>query len=178
MTDFIEKLAYTVDLKKIEKDLEFILENYSGWEPDGQISLRHRPNCANPWKDSSGGLPDREKESCFSEWNLHCPEYTKQVLEQLAISENIVWGRIRFMRANSKMGLSMHYDHQPRYHLVVKTNPSAIIAECFRHNPVRSIGYHLPANSHWYKVDTTREHFVYNGGWNERIHLVCCPIYP
>jgi hypothetical protein len=34
--------------------------------------------------------------------------------------------------------------------------------------------YHIPADGYFYKVDTTKDHFVYNGGWEPRIHLVIC----
>lgn len=175
MNDFIKKLKYTADISKVNQDLELILQNYCTWEPEWQIGLRHRSGSLNPWKDAVGGLPNHEQESTFSIWHKNCPEYTKQILDELALQEKVTWGRIRFMLANPKQGLSMHIDHQPRYHLVIKTNPSAIFGECFKHNQVRSICYHIPANSHWYKVDTTREHFIYNGGLTPRIHLVCCP---
>ncbi len=34
--------------------------------------------------------------------------------------------------------------------------------------------YNIPADGSFYRVDTTKEHFVYNGGWEPRIHLVIC----
>ena len=36
--------------------------------------------------------------------------------------------------------------------------------------------YHLPMDGQWYKVDTTKTHWVYNGGDSPRIHLVVCAI--
>lgn len=177
MSDFINKLQYTADLDKINHDLDQILNNYCSWNVTKQIGLRHRDNCENHWLDASGGLDSAEHEQLFCNWNPDCPEYTKSVLQELAEQENISWGRIRFMCADSKQGLSMHYDHQPRYHLVLKTNPSAVFGECFNHHqPIRATCYHIPANGHWYKVDTTREHFVFNAGLTPRIHLVCCPV--
>jgi len=175
MIDFIQKLNFTADLDKVQQDLDTILENYCKWHPSNQIGLRHRSECNDPWKDGTGGLPNAEEESLFSLWNENCPEYTKAMLNNLAQQDNIKWGRIRFMLANSKQGLSMHYDFRPRYHLVLQTNASAIFGECFKHNTTRAICYHIPADGHWYKVDTTREHFIFNGGWTPRIHLVCCP---
>lgn len=181
MTEFLSKLLYTSDCQRVLHELNLLLECKTQWNSDNQIGLRHRPGCIDKWKDSSGSLYDNEKqvkissECDFNIWNDECPSYTKQILEDLAIAEGISWGRVRFMLAMPKSGLSMHYDTEPRYHLVLQTNPNAIFAECFKNNNVRSIGYHMPADNHWYKVDTTREHFVYNGGWQPRIHLVCCP---
>ena len=70
----------------------------------------------------------------------------------------------------------MHVDEQVRYHFVIETNPAALFFCCFDAGDMRCIGYHVPDDSRWYRVDTRREHFVYNAGWEPRIHLVCCPL--
>jgi len=181
MNGFISKLDQSVDLSRVINEIRSLLDFKIGWEPENQIGLRHRAGSEHPWKDSVGGLWERERnvrmasESDFSVWHQDCPTYTKQVLEELAAKEKINWGRVRFMRSLPKTGLSMHTDDEPRYHLVLWTNPSAIFGECYKNNVIRSICYHIPADSYWYKVDTTREHFVYNGGWSPRVHLVACP---
>jgi hypothetical protein len=181
MTNFITKINHTVDLSRLSSDLDSILEMTS-WDPENQIGLRHRPNCVDPWKDSIGSIHDpitnviHAREQDFNIWNADCPQYTKSILEDFGQQQGLTWGRIRFMRAQPKHGLSMHWDKEPRFHIVLKTNISAIFGECFRNNPVRATAYHMPADGHWYRVDTTREHFVYNGGREPRIHLVCCPV--
>jgi hypothetical protein len=178
MTSFITKLDLSADPARIIEDLAYLLGNITKWEPGNQIGLRCRPNAADPWKDSVGSLYDRQTkqqlaaEADFSEWCPNIPAYTREMLESLAAAENVGWGRVRFMRSMPKTGLSMHVDTEPRYHLVLDTNPSAIFAECFRDQEVRCTGYHIPRDGHWYRVDTVREHFVYNGGWTPRIHLV------
>jgi hypothetical protein len=61
---------------------------------------------------------------------------------------------------------------------VIKTNPHAYIAHEIIKKidlsdvPMTGVTYHLPCDSSWYKVDTTQTHYVYNGGSEERIHLV------
>jgi len=181
MSNFITKLDYTSDNEKVMTELHTLLATSAKWEPDNQIGLRHRVGSSDQWTDSTGSLIDRiskiesNVEADFSIWNDDCPQYTREILEHLAHIEGVTWGRVRFMRSMKKTGLSMHYDKEPRYHLILRTNPNAIFGECFKNNPIRSTCYHLPADTHWYKVDTTREHFVYNGGWDERIHLVACP---
>jgi hypothetical protein len=64
---------------------------------------------------------------------------------------------------------------------VIRTNPKAYIAHNVVDNnpersvlPTTSVCYHLPADGIWYKVDTREVHWVYNGGEEERIHLVVC----
>lgn len=186
MNKFIEKLSITVDIEKLLKDLREI-SSYrlidDIWNTHNQLGLRHRLNCDNEWSDSIGSLFDNTtkkltNESDFSEWNSNTPIYLKSILEELAIVENVSWGRIRFMKLHSKTGLSIHRDITPRYHLAITTNENSIFSQCFdnRSDGIRSIGYNIPSDQHWYKVDTTKDHFVYNGGWLARTHLVCCPI--
>ena len=75
------------------------------------------------------------------------------------------------MLLEPKKGLSIHKDFDFRYHLVLNTNANALFGETMQ-GDVKAVCYHIPADGHVYKVDTTREHFVYNGGWEDRIHLV------
>ena len=176
--DFITQLGITADRSRVQADLGYLLDRHAAWDPGNQIGLRCRAGSANPWKDSAGGLTDRHtgerlaREEDFAEWCPGVPAYTRSVLEALAAAQQVRWGRIRFMRALPKTGLSMHVDREMRYHLAIETNPGAIIAECFTGQAVRCTGHHLPADGHWYRIDTRREHFVYNGGWEPRIHLV------
>jgi hypothetical protein len=179
--NFINKLSVQVDMEEILSDMYEVLDLYN-WNENNQIGLRHRLNCENKWTDSIGGLYDKStsirlaNEKDFSEWNDSIPLYTKTMLETLATSEGISWGRIRYMRLMPKTGLSIHRDDKARYHLALITDKNSIFAECFNNTDIRCTGYNIPVNGHFYKVDTTRYHFVYNGSWEPRIHLVCCPV--
>lgn len=178
MAPFITKLTARANPTQVMQDLNAILDGRTTWEPQNQIGLKCRPGAADQWKDATGSLHDPitgdelATEGDFTGWCQNVPFYTRAALEMLERSEKVVLGRIRFMRAMPKTGLSMHFDLEQRYHLVLETNPSAIFAECFRDSDIRCTGYHLPMDGHWYRVDTMREHFVYNGGWTPRIHLV------
>jgi len=183
LENFISKLPLpAVDHLKVLHELSLITKTVTKWEPENQIGLKHRPGCVDQWKDGIKSLYnslEKKKTSLeheYSIWNDQCPPYTRSILEDLSNAECVTWGRVRFMLARSKTGLSMHTDAEPRYHLVLSTNINAIFGECFTDKDMRTIGYHIPADGHWYKVDTTREHFVYNGGWEPRIHLVACPV--
>lgn len=177
---FIEKLNFNVDLDQMRKDLTRVL-NLTDWTSN-QIGLSHRtPPQSDTWKDCVGSLYDRENnvelvsESEFTEINTLTPEYTKHILEQLSDKEHIKLGRVRFMRLLPKTGLSVHKDNSIRYHLVLETNQYAYVAQGLEQLSLRAVCHHIPADGHFYKVDTTKEHFVYNGGKTERIHLVICP---
>lgn len=184
---FIEKLSLSVDLNKMLLDLKDIEETI-GWpekmfEYQGrayhanQIGLTYRPGSTHPWFDASGSLYDKElkhfvgKETDFTEWNT-VGDYTRSVIENLSRSLDKKFGRIRYMRLMPKTGLSVHPDFEPRYHLVLKTNPHAYFLDCTPDGEVQAKAYHVPNDGHFYKVDTLRNHSVFNGGWEPRIHLV------
>jgi len=178
---FIKKLELTADNQIMSAGLDSIL-TMTQWGSENQIGLSYRKNAQNLWKDCIGSLYDREtgidlaNENEFTELNPDIPDYLKSKLEELAIAENIELGRIRFMRLMPKAGLSVHADTSVRYHFVLKTNPHAYIAHTFHAGNVSALCFHIPADGNFYKVDTTKLHFVYNGGQEPRIHLVICPI--
>lgn len=187
---FIEKINFQVDLNQMLKDLS-ATENLVGWpkyfESNGrayhanQIGLTYRPGAEHPWNDASGSLYDKElkhfigKESDFSLWNP-VGEYTKNVIEKLSQHTGKKFGRIRYMMLLPKSGLSVHSDFEPRYHFVLKTNPFAYFLDCTPVEGLEAKAYHLPADGYFYKTDTLRNHTVFNGGWEPRIHLVLAEV--
>jgi hypothetical protein len=172
---FLKRLDVQADLDQIKLDLEYVLTK-TQWGLENQIGLTHRPNPVDVWKDATGSLYDRENnielvsEQAFTELNADFPSYTKTVLSRLGIE----LGRVRYMRLAPKTGLSVHADNSVRYHIVLQTNPHAYIAHTMR-GSISAVCYHMPADSYFYEVNTMTEHFVYNGGNTDRIHLVICP---
>lgn len=189
---FITRLDYTADLFRVKKDLDHCLSLINGWPAEdftkkiagNQISVSNRPGATDVWLDAIGSLYNSvtgefvAKEKDFSEYNPYIPDYTKSTLNGLKHYLGINFGRIRFMRLMPKTGLTIHADLEQRYHLALDTNPYALfgryndssenqtVAECF----------HIPADGYFYKVDTREKHFVFNGGWEPRIHLVICEV--
>lgn len=187
--NFITKTEHVADFTKMKEDLDRLLVEYPWPEldihkrlPGNQISIRHRPGAKDQFLDATGGLYDKDtktftaKESDFSEFNDLAGAYTKQVLEDLAAKEGFTIGRVRYMRLMPKTGLSVHPDFEMRYHYVFETNKYAYFGDSTVDGDVKAKCYHVPADEHFYKVDTTREHFVFNGGWEPRIHLVVCAV--
>jgi len=176
----IEKLAFTGDVEQVKRDLDAVLQ-MTGWGNYNQISLTHRPGAIDPWTDGLGSLYDKVNkvdiahEADFTEYNALLPEYTKTLLQYVSKQMNFELGRVRFMKQESKRGLSVHSDTSRRYHLVLQTNPNAFFGFTTARTGITALCYHLPCDGNFYSVDTTKEHFVYNGGWEERIHLVICP---
>jgi hypothetical protein len=178
----IEKLDFKVDMVSVLTDIDTIVK-MSPWDEDHQIGLTHRPEATDLWKDAVGSLYTNDGKSTgvseheFSELNAQLPETFRTLLLNFAQSQNIKLGRVRIMRALSKRGLTVHRDTSVRYHLVLKTNIDSFFGfrDLKQTNGVAAHCYHMPADSHFYKVDTTKFHFIYNGGKTERIHLVIVP---
>jgi hypothetical protein len=179
--NFIEKTAATADVAQMTKDLDDVLDIFGLFKKE-QIGLNYRLGASDVWLDNTGSIYDRDEqkfianETDFSVWNDKIPTYTTKKVQELANSFNFKLGRIRYMRLRPKTGLMVHHDQEARFHFVLKTNPHSYV---FLTNPQPGIdvsGWNVPCDGHFYKIDTTKEHFVYNGGDTDRIHLVICAI--
>lgn len=183
---FIEKTNFIADHEQMLNDMNEFINTY-GW-PEAQtingkyysanqIGLKCRKNVEYPILDSIGSLYDKEKgiftgyEKEFTEYVDNVGSYTRERIQDLELYHNIKFGRIRYMRLLPKNGLSVHFDTEMRYHYVLQTNINSFFGEK-TNDELAARCYHLPSDNHFYKVDTTRNHFVYNGGWEPRIHLV------
>lgn len=182
MIDFIEKTTFSVDLVQIRKDLESVLTQ-TQWAPENQIGLVHRATTNKDiWKDCVGSLYNStqtveiSKETEFTELNPMVPEYTRDILLRFADQEKFKLGRVRYMLLNPFTGIGAHYDTTIRYHLAINTNWMSYLAHTSKKNHLTAACHHIPADSFFYKTDTTRLHFAYNGGTTPRIHLLICPI--
>lgn len=187
--NFIQKLEHTANLNQMKIDLNNLLAAVP-WPkgdsdlklPGNQLGITYRKDATNIILDASGSLYDKQqqkfiaKESDFTEINPQVGEYTKTTIKDLAKRENTTFGRIRYMRLMPKIGLSIHPDLEMRYHYVLETNKYALFGDATPDGELTAKCYHMPADGHFYKVDTTREHFVFNGGWEPRIHLVICEV--
>lgn len=186
---FVVKTNHTVNLSEVKEYVNEIL-TYRPW-PDGsiaekqilnQIGLNYRPGVEHTWLDAPGSLIDpvtgvcRGTEYDFTEWNKQVPAPLVKIIKDLAEAEGFQIGRVRLMKLVPKSGLTVHYDKETRFHLVLETNPFSYIATTTNEHGYDAVCQHIPADGHFYHIDTTLEHFVYNGGRTERIHLVICAL--
>jgi hypothetical protein len=179
---FLQKLDISANLQKMNEDLQETVKKVD-WGVENQIGLTHRKGSTDPWKDCIGSLWNKEtnkriiNEEEFTEINLEAPSYTIERLKELSFAENINIGRVRYMRLLPKTGLSVHKDSTIRYHFALDTNEHSYIYHTSRiPGQIKTLGYHIPNDGHFYKVNTQIEHYVYNGGNSPRIHIVICPI--
>lgn len=187
MKQFIEKTNTKADLTLLRSDLKKIVD-LVGWPKkidsngktlsSNQIGLNHRPGAENQFLDNVGSLMAQTiaKETDFTEYNDLLGETTKRALNTLSESEGVKFGRIRYMLLPEKSGLTVHTDTEIRYHYVLETNSNAFFGEKVNDSEITARCYHIPADGYFYKVDTTRPHFVYNGSREPRIHLVICSV--
>ena len=91
--------------------------------------------------------------------------YFEDVYREL--SEKFKLGRVRLLLKEPRSTLSWHRDPEPRLHIPIYTNPGAIMV-------VDSVAKHLPADGSVWITNNTKYHNAFNGGEENRVHLVAC----
>ena len=91
--------------------------------------------------------------------------YFKEVYDQLTKKYKL--GRMRLLLKEPRSTLSWHRDPEPRLHIPIYTNPGAIMV-------VDNVAKHMPADGSVWITNNTKYHNAFNGGEEDRIHLVAC----
>ena len=91
--------------------------------------------------------------------------YFKEVYDVLSTKYKL--GRIRILLKTPRSTLSWHRDPEPRLHIPIITNPGAIMV-------IDNIAKHMPADGSVWVTNNTKYHNAFNGGEENRIHLVAC----
>ena len=91
--------------------------------------------------------------------------YFKEVYNEL--SKRYKLGRVRLLLKEPRSTLSWHRDPEPRLHIPIYTNPGSIMV-------IESVAKHLPADGSVWVTNNTKYHNAFNGGEENRIHLVAC----
>tara|TARA_B100000029_G_scaffold176693_1_gene173995 strand:+ start:2248 stop:2838 length:591 start_codon:yes stop_codon:yes gene_type:complete len=91
--------------------------------------------------------------------------YFKEVYEKL--SKKFKLGRVRILLKQPRSTLSWHRDPEPRLHIPIITNPGCIMV-------IENVAKHLPANGSVYITNNIKYHNAFNGGEENRVHLVAC----
>tara|TARA_E500000331_G_C16883079_1_gene551340 strand:- start:19 stop:621 length:603 start_codon:yes stop_codon:yes gene_type:complete len=117
--------------------------------------------------DSTGKEVTREKpidETKYSEFvKLFDDTYFKEVYDTLLQKYKL--GRIRLLWKLPRTTLSWHRDPEPRLHIPIVTNPGARMC-------VDTDVHHMPADGSVYITNNTQYHNAFNGGEEDRVHLV------
>ena len=117
--------------------------------------------------DSTGIEVTREEkidETQYSQFvELFADTYFKEVYDTLTAKYKL--GRIRLLWKLPRTTLSWHRDPEPRLHIPIITNPGARMC-------VDTEVRHMPADGSVWITDNTRYHNAFNGGEEDRVHLV------
>ena len=91
--------------------------------------------------------------------------YFKEVYDKLASTFKL--GRVRILLKEPRTTLSWHRDPEPRLHIPIITNPGCL-------QVIENIARHLPADGSAWITNNTKYHNAFNGGEENRVHLVAC----
>ena len=119
--------------------------------------------------DSSGKEAKRAKridETKYTEFVKDLEDtYFKEVYDIL--SKKFKLGRVRILLKEPRSTLSWHRDPEPRLHIPIITNPGCIMV-------IEEVAKHLPADGSVWLTNNTKYHNFFNGGEEDRVHLVAC----
>ena len=119
--------------------------------------------------DASGKEVIRDEkidESAYSEFiEDYKDTYFKQVFDVLSSKYKL--GRVRILLKEPRSTLSWHRDPEPRLHIPIITNPGCLMV-------IDNVAKHMPADGSVWITNNTKYHNAFNGGEENRIHLVAC----
>ena len=181
-----EKQDIKFDIDKLKEAYHEILkikgfEGVAGVSNFGAISLTQIPGDPDSIKghkargifwtkpNGSGKEVVRDEminEEAYSEFIDEYKEtYFKDVFD--ALSSKYKLGRVRILLKEPRSTLSWHRDPEPRLHIPIITNPGSIMG-------IDNVAKHLPADGSVWITNNTKYHNAFNGGEENRIHLVAC----
>ena len=180
----VEDLKF--DISKLRAALDKVLSKKSYDDAEGTkyiagISLNQIPGDPDSVKgenvkgiywtkpDSSGKEATRAKkidERAYTEFVKDLEgTYFKEVYDKL--SKKFKLGRVSILLKEPRSTLSWHRDPEPRLHIPIITNPGCMMV-------IENIAQHLPADGSAYITNNIKYHNAFNGGEEDRIHLVAC----
>ena len=83
------------------------------------------------------------------------------------MSKKYKLGRVRLLLKEPRSTLSWHRDPEPRLHIPIYTNPGCIMV-------IDKVAHHMPADGSVWITNNLKYHNAFNGGEENRIHLVAC----
>ena len=183
--DFLRVPDLKFDVSRLKSDLEKVLKkrNFDTLEVShfSAISLNEIPGDKKSteghnirgtyWTmpDESGKEVTRDKPIDESMYTQLVSDFQNTYFEEVysILKENFKLGRVRILLKEPRSTLSWHRDPEPRLHIPIITNPGSIMV-------IDKIAKHLPADGSVWITNNTKYHNAFNGGEENRIHLVAC----
>ena len=184
--DDFQKQDIKFDINELQKAYKEVLSikgfsGVNGVSNFGAISLTQIPGDPDSIKgnkargvfwtrpDSSGKEAMRDEminEAAYSEFIGDYKEtYFKEVFDVLSSKYRL--GRVRVLLKEPRSTLSWHRDPEPRLHIPIITNPGCKMV-------IEDVAQHMPADGTVTITNNVKYHNFFNGGEQERIHLVAC----
>ena len=183
--DFYQVPDLTFNINKLRSDLEIILKN-SKYQTLGITNFAAIPMNQIPGDESSiqghnvRGIyytkPDesgkevvRDKPIDESKYSEITKEFKNTYFEEVykTLSKKFKLGRVRILLKEPRSTLSWHRDPEPRLHIPIITNKGCRMV-------IEDVCRHMPADGSATITNNTKYHNFFNGGEQNRIHLVAC----
>ena len=119
--------------------------------------------------DKSGEEVSRDIKINELEYSEFIPDYENTYFKEVfdVISSKYKLGRVRILLKEPRSTLSWHRDPEPRLHIPIITNPGCLMV-------IDNVAKHMPADGSVWITNNTKYHNAFNGGEENRIHLVAC----
>ena len=119
--------------------------------------------------DKSGKEVSRDIVINESEYSEFVPDYENTYFKKVfdTLSSKYKLGRVRILLKEPRSTLSWHRDPEPRLHIPIITNPGCLMV-------IDNVAKHMPADGSVWITNNTKYHNAFNGGEENRVHLVAC----
>ena len=183
--DFYTIPSLKFDIDKLRSDLDKILKlkkfNSLGIKNFAAIPLNQIPGDKSSteghnvrgtyWTipDETGKEAIRDKSIDESKYTELVPEFKGTYFEEVfnILRKNFKLGRVRILLKEPRSTLSWHRDPEPRLHIPIITNKGCRMV-------IEDVSKHMPADGSVTITNNTKYHNFFNGGEQNRIHLVAC----
>ena len=184
-SDF-QKQSLKFDIVKLQEAYRQIIktkkfEDGGGISHFGAICLTRKPGDPESVKgqkargiywtkpDKSGKEVSRDVSIDEAEYSEFIPDYEMTYFKEVfdVLSSKYKLGRIRILLKEPRSTLSWHRDPEPRLHIPIITNPGCLMV-------IDNVAKHMPADGSVWITNNTKYHNAFNGGEENRIHLVAC----
>ena len=184
-SDFYKVPDITFDIEKLRAEIDKILKqkkfNTLGITNFAAIPINRIPGDVDSIKghnvrgeywtfpDESGKEVKRDKSIDESKYTEIVPEFKNTYLEEVynTLKKKFKLGRVRILLKEPRSTLSWHRDPEPRLHIPIITNLGCKMV-------IEDVARHLPADGSVTITNNTKYHNFFNGGEQDRIHLVAC----
>ena len=183
--DFYQVPDLSFDINKLKKDLDKVLKK-SKYQTLGisnfhAIPMNKIPGDENSiqghnvrgvyWTkpDETGKEVTRDVPIDESKYTQLVPEFENTYFKEVykTLSKKFKLGRVRLLLKEPRSTLSWHKDPEPRLHIPIITNLGCSMV-------IENVAKHLPADGHVTITNNTKYHNFFNGGEENRVHLVAC----